>query len=244
MRKKILNHLFSISLFIIFGITATNSTYAMTFSVPATGNVIGQIQKVKAKRGDTLFKLAQKYDIGIKEIMAHNPKRGLGSQLAAGTVVTIPTRYTLPSGPRSGVVLNLAQMRLFHYNADGTQVDTYPVGIGRPGWSTPQGETTVVSKSKNPSWTPPPSIRREALRSNRTLPKSIPPGPRNPLGRYAIHLGMSGILIHGTPQQTSIGQRCSHGCIRMFTKNIEELFNTIQIGTPVRIIHEKFEASR
>lgn len=233
------NQIFIKLLFIFFGMIATKSTYAMTFSLPTTGNVIGQIQKIKAGAGDTLFKLAQRYDIGVKEIVVHNPKKGLNTRLAKGTVVIIPAQFVLPSGPREGIVLNLAQMRIYRFHQDGTQVDTYPVGIGRPGWSTPQGTTTIISKQKNPSWTPPPSIRREAARRNRILPKSIPPGPRNPLGRYALHLGISGILIHGTNQQGSVGQRCSHGCVRMFARNIEELFQNAPIGTPVRIIHEK-----
>jgi L,D-transpeptidase ErfK/SrfK len=112
------------------------------------------------------------------------------------------------------------------------------VGIGRQGWSTPLGKTRIVSKQAHPAWHPPESIRREAARNGKTLPLVVPPGPHNPLGQYAMHLGFSGILMHGTNNPSSVGLRSSHGCIRMYADDIEELFSTTNIGTPVRLVFE------
>jgi L,D-transpeptidase ErfK/SrfK len=147
------------------------------------------------------------------------------------------SRYRLPSGPREGIVLNIAERRVYYYHPDSTKVSTYPVGVGKQGWSTPLGNTTIVRKVKNPTWTPPPSIVREAARRGKIL-RAVKPGPKNPLGRYAMYLGMPRILMHGTTSPSSIGHRSSHGCIRMFNKDIAELFNYVSPGTPVRIVYE------
>jgi L,D-transpeptidase ErfK/SrfK len=222
----------------LLGAFAIEPTLAATFSLPENGSVIGEPQKVVMKKGETLFVLAQRYDIGVQEIVKANPKVRLGSRYSKNIEVTIPSQYTLPSGERQGIVLNLAENRMYYFHPEGNAVSTYPVGVGKQGWSTPQGSTQVMGMERNPAWRPPVSIRREAARGGRMLPVVVPPGPRNPLGRYAIRLGISGILIHGTPQQHTIGQKCSHGCIRMFSKNLKELFEKITVGTSVRIIHE------
>lgn len=222
----------------LFGIFAINSTDAATFKLPSSGNVIGQITQVRANHGETLLDIARRYDIGVSEIRSYNHQMGLHQPLRRGTVITIPSRFVLPPGPRQGIVLNLAQMRLYYYHPEQGTVDTYPVGVGRQGWSTPRGATRVISKAANPTWHPPISIRREAARKGKYLPLSIGPGPRNPLGHYAIYLGFRGILIHGTIQPASIGTRSSHGCIRMFPRNIQQLFNSVAVGTPVRILYQ------
>ncbi len=222
----------------LIGLFVVNSTYALTYSVPNDGSTIGSIQRVQMNGKETLFDIAKRYDIGVQEILSYNRKFSLYRRGKRGTAVTVPTRFNLPNGPRVGIVLNLAQKRLYYFHPDGTKVDTYPVAVGKQGWSTPRGETTIVAKRANPSWTPPKSIRREAARRGRTLMRVVPPGPRNPLGRYAMNLGFSGVLIHGTTQPSSIGTRCSHGCIRMYPHNIKTLFNDVTIGTPVRIVNE------
>jgi L,D-transpeptidase ErfK/SrfK len=213
------------------------SATALTFEIPSSGNVVGEYQKVRAGSADTLTELAEKYDIGVYEMVQANPRLN-AKTLKSSTTVIIPAQFTLPSGPRHGIVLNLADMRVFYYHPDGRTVSTYPVGIGRQGWSTPTGNTHVVSKTKNPAWHPPASIRREAARKGKILPLVVPAGPHNPLGQYAMHLGFSGILMHGTNQPSSIGLRSSHGCIRMYSADIQELFSFVSIGTSVRIVYE------
>lgn len=225
----------------LLGAFAIEPALAATFSLPEEGSMIGETKKVIMKKGETLFVLAQRYDIGVQEMIKANPKIRFGVRYSKNIEVTIPSQYTLPSGEREGIVLNLAENRMYYFHPETKEVSTYPVGVGKQGWSTPKGLTQVMGKEANPAWRPPPSIRREAARGGRILPVVIPPGPRNPLGRYAIRLGISGILIHGTPMQHTVGQRCSHGCIRMFSKNLKELFEKVSVGTTVRIIHELHE---
>jgi L,D-transpeptidase ErfK/SrfK len=228
----------------LLGAFAIDPTIAATFSLPENGSVIGQVQKVVMKKGETLFVLAQRYDIGIQEMIRANPKIRFGSRFSKNIEVNIPSQYVLPSGERDGIVLNLAENRIYFFHPDKKEVSTYPCGVGKQGWSTPQGTTQIMGMEKNPAWRPPVSIRREAARGGRMLPVVVPPGPRNPLGRYAMRLGISGILIHGTPHPHTVGQRCSHGCIRMFAKNLKELFEKVTVGTSVRIIHEIHESKK
>lgn len=226
---------------VITGLT-TGITYSpawsLTYEIPAKGNVVGKYKEVESESGETLLDIAMRYDIGMYEIYKANPRLPRKGYLHTGTNVIIPARFVLPSGSRQGIVLNLAHMRVYYYH-DG-QVSTYPVGVGRSGWSTPTGSTRITSKVRGPTWTPTPSIRREAARKGRTLRASYPPGPKNPLGPYAMHLGFKGILMHGTIAPRSIGLRSSHGCIRLFNRDITELFSMVPVGTSVRVVYEPF----
>lgn len=215
-------------------------TFALTYKIPRSGNVIGEYEETTAGSAVSLTELAQQHDIGMYEMARANPHL-YRKRLKYNTSVIIPSQFTLPSGPKKGIVLNLADMRIFYYHPDETTVSTYPVGVGRSGWSTPRGTTSIVSKEKNPAWHPPESIRREAARRGKTLPRVVPAGPRNPLGQYAMHLGFTGILMHGTTQPISIGRYSSHGCIRLYNPDIKELFYMVPIGTVVRVVYEPHE---
>jgi L,D-transpeptidase ErfK/SrfK len=210
---------------------------ALTYKIPSSGNVIGEHETVTAGSAKTLTELAQQYDIGGYEMGMANPHLHK-KELKYNTSVIIPAQFMLPSGPREGIVLNLGDMRVFYYHPDGKSVSTYPVGIGRQGWSTPLGKTQIVSKASHPTWHPPASLRREAERRGKTLPLVVPPGPRNPLGQYALYLGFTGILMHGTIQPASIGFKSSHGCVRLYPADIRELFYTVPLGTVVRVVYE------
>ncbi len=213
-----------------------NTACALTYKIPSSGNKIGEIQEVKAQAGDTLYDIAEQYDIGVFHMIQANPKVS-EKKLKASTTIIIPSEFELPEGKREGIVLDLSDMRLFYFHPDEDLVSTYPVGVGRQGWSTPVGETTIVSKRQHPDWRPPESIRREAERNGKTLPLIVPAGPHNPLGQCAMNLGFSGILVHGTNKPTSVGLRSSHGCIRMYAEDIKELFHMAPIGTSVRVVY-------
>ncbi|MDX9875734.1 MAG: L,D-transpeptidase family protein [Spongiibacteraceae bacterium] len=208
---------------------------------PATESVVGEIQIVQARADDTLSDIARRFNLGYEEIVRANP--GVDPWLPrAGTEIVLPTRHVLPDAPRRGIVINLAAMRLYHFlepAADGTQtVVTHPVGIGRVGWHTPQGTTTVISKRTDPTWYPPVSVRREHAANGDPLPAAVPPGPDNPLGRHAMRLGWTSYLIHGTNRPYGVGLRASHGCIRMYPEDIEQLYEQTAIGTPVTIVNQ------
>ncbi len=215
--------------------------WALTFDLPEQeGTVVGTIYTVQSNRGDTFSSLGLAYGIGFEAMIAANPDKELW-QLGPGENITIPAQFILPAGPQKGIVINLAEMRLYYYHPDGQQVSTYPIGIGREGWETPLAQTSIVEKLQNPTWHVPESIRKASLESNHPLPKIVPPGPDNPLGQYALRLSLPGYMIHGTQFHTSIGQRSSHGCIRLWAQDIQALFEQVALGTPVRIVHQPYK---
>jgi L,D-transpeptidase ErfK/SrfK len=206
-------------------------------------DVIGVPQVVFPSATDTLSDFAREYGLGYDELLEANP--GVNPWLPGeNTPILLPTQYVLPDVPREGVVLNIASKRLFYFPAMGEGQDqivfTYPIGIGRVGWETPLGATTVVSKAKDPSWWVPASVRREHAEMGDPIPSLVPPGPDNPLGTRVLKLEMPGYLIHGTNQPYGVGMRVSHGCIRLYPENIETLYEIVEIGEPVRIINEPY----
>ena len=206
-------------------------------------SVIGEPQVVFAREEDTLSDLAREYGLGYDEIMAANP--GVDPWLPGeGTPIVLPTQYVLPDVERRGVVLNIASKRLFYFpvpvEGEPQQVLTYPIGIGRVGWETPLGDTTVISKAKNPQWWVPASVRREHAEMGDPLPSVVPPGPDNPLGHRVLKLDMPGYLIHGTNAPYGVGMRVSHGCVRLYPENIELLYELVAIGEPVTILNEPY----
>lgn len=223
-------------------VLATGAARAEIYELPPEGfDVIGAVSTIVARHEDTLVDIARRHGLGYEDIVRANP--GLSPWLpGAGTEVVLPTRYVLPPGPREGVVLNLAEYRMYYYPKPGEGqapvVMTYPISIGRMDWETPLGRTKVVSKVRNPAWYPPKSVREEHAAEGRPLPSVVPPGPDNPLGKFAMRLGLPGYLIHGTNRPAGVGMRVTHGCIRMFPEDIDHVFGTIDVGTPVRIINE------
>jgi L,D-transpeptidase ErfK/SrfK len=217
-----------------------------TFEIKRNTRVIGAIRQVQARTTDTLLDIARQFDLGFEEITAANPQ--VDPWLPkVGTPIVVPTKFILPDTPHTGIVLNLAALRLFYYppvDRDKRQtVITYPIGIGREGWQTPVGLTTVVAKLKNPRWVVPPSIRAEHAQAGDPLPEVVAAGPDNPLGKYALRLGLPSYLIHGTNKPSGIGMRVSHGCIQLLPEDIAALFSMIPVGTPIRIVNEPYLAA-
>ncbi|MDH5750387.1 MAG: L,D-transpeptidase family protein, partial [Rhodospirillales bacterium] len=142
---------------------------------------IGALQSYTTGKEDTLLEIARRFDLGFVELLAANP--GIDPWVpGAGIKITLPTAHLLPLAPRRGIVLNLAEQRLYFFPPDGGKILTFPVGTGMAGYEMPLTTTRVSGKRINPTWVPPASIRAERPE----LPASIPPGPDNPLGAYAI----------------------------------------------------------
>lgn len=223
----------------------TGQSLAQVFPLPDDGNsLVGRVQYVTTRHEDTLLDIARRFDVGFSELVAANP--GVDAWLPGeGTTVLVPTAYILPPRPWQGVVVNLAEMRLYyfpeHEAGEHGEVMTFPIGIGREGWSTPLGTFSVVEKIEKPSWTMPLSIADEMAAEGQAVRRSIPPGPDNPLGEFALMLDEPGYLIHGTNKPFSIGMRVSHGCLRLYPEDISVLFSRVPRGTPVRIINESFK---
>lgn len=208
--------------------------------------VVGEPQIILSRFEDTFADIALAYGLGYDELVAANP--AVDPWLpGAGTPVLLPTQYVLPSGPRRGLVLNVAAMRLFYFppvaEGEPVRVMTYPMGIGRVGWDTPLGNTRVTAKATDPSWYVPVSVRQEHAERGDPLPAVVPPGPDNPLGRHALRLQMPSYLIHGTNKPYGVGMRVSHGCIRLNPEDIEHLYTLVDIGEPVVIVNQPYLAA-
>jgi len=208
---------------------------------PKTVGVVGLLQVTYARHEDTLADIARRFNLGFDEVARANP--GVDPWLPGdGTRIVLPTQFVLPDAPAEGLVINVAALRAFYYpKADkGEQrtVITFPIGIGKIGWATPIGTTQIVSKRKDPYWTPPESVRKEHAEEGDILPERVPPGPDNPLGAYAMNLGWPSYLIHGTNKPAGVGLRASHGCIRMYPEDIAALFDSFAVGTKVTVVDQ------
>lgn len=188
----------------------------------------------RATYQDTLIDVARRFDLGYVELVAANP--GVDPWLPGeGRRIVLPTRHLAPAAAHRGIVINTADQRLYYYpSAGAAEPLSYPIGIGRQGWETPKGPTMVVAKREHPAWYPPASIREEKPE----LPMMIPPGPDNPLGDFALYLGLPGYLLHGTNKPYGVGRRVSHGCFRLYPEDISRLFPEVAIGTPVLVVDQ------
>lgn len=236
---------------IVLLVVGAGPTNAETFPLPENSDsVVGGIGYVHIREGETLVDIARQLNVGYDQIVLANPN--LNRWIPdVGAKVTIPHQYVLPGSSRRGIVLNIAELRLYFYpsvrkGSPGTVI-THPVSIGRMDWKTPLGQTWVTKKERDPPWRPPPSIKREHALDGDPLPDMIAGGaPDNPLGRFALRLGFPSYLIHGVDERKAygIGMRVTHGCIRMYPEDIETLFSQVSVGTPVLIVHEPIKLGR
>lgn len=190
----------------------------------------------------TLIEVARQHGIGQEEIRNANPMVDRWRPRLGSRVIIIGQRL-LPTRQREGIVINLPEFRLYYFpkpasGAAHATVITVPISVGRMDWKTPLGQTRIVSKQKDPSWTPPESIRAEHAADGEILPKVVPPGPDNPLGGYALRLGIPGYLIHGTDKEFGVGMQVTHGCMRLLPEHVEALFGMVSPGTSVRLMNQ------
>jgi L,D-transpeptidase ErfK/SrfK len=216
------------------------ATFKFPYDAKFTG-VLGELQVTTSRYEDTIPDIARRFDLGFDEVANANP--GVDPWLpGAGTRIVLPTQFVLPEAPHDGIVVNLAALRLYYFPKPGKDgrrvVYTYPLGIGKVGWATPEGTTKIVSKRKDPYWTPPASVRKEHKEEGDPLPARVPPGPDNPLGRRAMNLGWPTYLIHGTNKPAGVGVRASHGCIRMLPEDIDQLYEMVPVGTKVTVVNQ------
>lgn len=219
----------------------SQSVYAVSYTLPPPGSrLIGQNERyIVPDNGKNLESVAAKFNTGILLLLEANntvdpylPK--------PGSEIIIPAQMLLPDTPREGIVINLAELRLYYYPPGKNRVEVYPIGIGQLGRETPEMVTRISQKIPNPTWTPTANIRARSLAQGITLPAVVPAGPNNPLGRYALRLEQGGgeYLIHGTNVARSVGMRVSSGCIRLRAADIKALFNQTSWGTRVQIVNQ------
>ena len=224
----------------VLGLAAGHAT-AREYVLLPDSDVIGEVEVIRIVDEKTFMDVTRRYNVGLEDLERANPEADY-ARLIPGTDLVIPSRYVLPDAPRSGIVINVPEYRLYYYpDGESGRVFTFPISIGKEGWTTPYGRTTVVSKTHLPTWYPPASVRAEHEADGDPLPAVVPPGPDNPLGEHALYLGFASYLIHGTNRPTGLGMRASHGCIRMFPEDIETLFRMVPVGTPVTIVNQPYK---
>lgn len=215
---------------------AASQAGALELKLHANQDLVGKTEVIQARYEDTFAALGEQHGLGYTEMLLANP--GVDPWLPGeGTRIVLPRQFLLPSGPRRGIVVNLAEYRLYYYTPQGT-VLTYPIGIGTDEFPSPLTETRVRGKVPNPTWFPPESIRRKYAAEGEFLPAVVPPGPDNPLGPLKIQLDLPSYLIHGSNKGFGIGTRVSHGCIRMYNEDVLALAQRLPVGAPVRFIEE------
>jgi len=229
-------------------ILASPTAFSLSFALPSNpeDSLIRELdegfnKQTIAADDEDLLDIARRFDLGQNEILHLNPEvdRWLPK---AGTPIQLQSERLIPDAPRSGLVLNLPEFRMYYFpkvkKGSPPSVLTYPMSIGRQDWETPLGRTQIVAKKENPTWTPPESIKKEHAAKGDPLPNVVAAGPDNPLGLFAMRLGIPGYLIHSTNKAYGVGMQVSHGCIRMYPEDIEKFFPIIKVGTPVQIVNQ------
>jgi len=203
--------------------------------------VIGSTRFYQVQTKDTFLDVARFYDLGYNEIFDANP--GVDEWVPpVGQVILLPTEWVLPDADYKGIVVNIPEMRLYYFHAggEGTMiVTTFPVGLGRDDWRTPEGKFRIRGKTVNPMWVLPESIKEEHRRDGKPAPDFIAGGaPDNPLGKYRFELTLPLYGIHGTDIPWGVGMQVSHGCVRLYPEDIERLFPAVPVGTPGEFIYQ------
>ena len=226
--------------FLFIGAFSVLPAQAENFLLPTpTATVVGESHWIDADRRESLVDVARRNGLGFSDMKQANPDVSMWVP-KDGARLLLPTSFILPNAQRRGLVVNIAEYRLyFYFRRDGQDmVATFPISIGRMDWQTPLGDWKITRKRTRPTWRPPKSIIAEYAADGEVLPRVVPPGPDNPLGDYAINLSAPGYLIHGTNKPRGVGMQVTHGCLRMLPEDIEWLFPQVPTGLPVQIVNQ------
>ncbi|WP_028013743.1 L,D-transpeptidase [Enterobacter bugandensis] len=224
--------------FVLTLCAAVPSAFAVTYTLPPEGSrLVGTQITITVPERNTLplEAFAAQHGLGLSNMLEANP--GVDPFLPkSGTRLVIPQQLILPDTVREGIVINVAEMRLYYYPPGSNTVEVLPIGIGQAGRETPRNWVTAVErKQEGPTWSPTPNTRRAYAEEGKTLPAFVPAGPDNPMGLYAIYIGRL-YAIHGTNSNFGIGLRVSQGCIRLRNNDIKYLFDNVPVGTRVQLI--------
>jgi L,D-transpeptidase ErfK/SrfK len=215
-------------LFIAFSVLCPSGSHADIF---VGGETAYAIQK-----GDSLILIGSKLGVTWQTIAKEN-EVDLGKPLKVGRTLKVNTRKIVPKVTETGIIVNIPD-RMLYYFKEGKLASAFPVGLGRPDWETPTGMFTIKGRERNPTWHVPVSIRKEMAAKGEPVETAVPPGPDNPLGRYALRTSISGMLLHETIWPTSVYQFRSHACIRIMAEHMEKFFQGVSVGTQGEIIYE------
>ncbi|HOD75770.1 MAG TPA: L,D-transpeptidase family protein, partial [Syntrophorhabdaceae bacterium] len=207
----------------------------------ATDMIIGGDVTHTVGKGDNLYRVGARYGVFWKNIARDN---GLDEKqpLVEGTVLRLNTRKIVPRMIDNGIIINIPDRTLYFFQ--DKQLMALPVGLGAifqneySDWKTPEGKFRITEKRKDPTWYVPESIQIEYALKGKPVEESVPPGPKNPLGKYAIKTSLPAVLIHETIWPGSVYRYMSHGCVRMLREHIEQLFPLVQVNMQGEIIYE------
>jgi L,D-transpeptidase ErfK/SrfK len=215
----------------LIGALLLASPYRSALAEPT--RLVGTIGIHFVAKGENLLDIARDNDLGILEVMAANP--GVDPWIPEeGSLILLSEHRILPDAPERGIVINLAERRLYFFGDGAGEVRNWPIGIGRLGFTTPLGETHIARKKIDPVWHPTAETRAE----DPSLPAAVPPGPANPMGRFALYLGWPQYAVHGTNRPWGIGRRVSRGCIRLYPEDIEALFELAGVGMKMTVVDQ------
>ena len=227
---------------VILATTATLlsfNSFALEYRLPAKGSLlVGENQYYVVPEGKlTLEEIAAEFQLGLTNVLEANP--GVDPFLPTpGSTLVIPHQLILPNTKHEGIIINVAEMRLYYFPKGTNTVEVLPIGIGQIGRDTPENWVTSVQRKRaNPTWTPTATTRKIYEAQGITLPAVWPAGPDNPMGLHALYIGNL-FAIHGTNATFGIGLRVSQGCVRLRHEDIEHLFNTVPVGTRVEFINQ------
>jgi len=203
--------------------------------------LVGNTNSYTVKRKETLRLVAAKLGVSQQHLIQMN-HLGPKPSLKPGQTLKYNNRKIIPRHLHNGIIINIPDRTLYYFK-DGKLASSLPVavGVGKKGrkydWTTPTGKFKIVAKQKDPTWHVPRSIQSEMEDKGKEVITSLPPGPRNPLGKYAIKTSLPGILIHSTTKPGSIYSFASHGCIRVYPEQMAGFFKEIKVNTPGEIIY-------
>jgi len=200
--------------------------------------IVGARARTVVQEGETLLDIAFSFGLGFEQVARLNRRVDVWIP-EPGTPIELPTQAILPSGAAEGLVINVPEMRLYDFSVEGTP-RVIAVSVGEPEDPTPLGEFRIGQKRVDPDWRVPESIRRERPE----LPSTVPAGPDNPLGDRWMTLGSSSYGIHGTNNRWSVGLDATHGCVRLYNREMHELFDRVPEGTRVRIVYQTVKLGR
>lgn len=203
--------------------------------------VIGEEFTYEVAKGDSLELICSKLGISMQKLIKDNniaPKK----PLQIGQKFSVNTKKIIPKTVLNGIIINIADKMLYYFK-DGELKMAFPVGLGMPSWKgiirwrTPEGNFKIIRKRKNPTWIVPESIQWKMQMEGKPVKKIVPPGPDNPLGRYALDTTIPRVVIHETIWPTSVYQYRSHGCIRVLPENMERFFHEVEINMSGELIY-------
>jgi lipoprotein-anchoring transpeptidase ErfK/SrfK len=226
----------------VSGDTATPPAEPEYFSEEIISDrLVGSASTYSVVKGDTIRLVAAKLGVSRRHIIRQN-NLDEKAYLKVGQKLVYNNRKIVPQRMKNGIVVNIPDRTLYFFK-QGRLAISLPVALGVPvksdkyDWKTPTGKFRITAKLKDPTWHVPPSIQSEMEDQGREIITSIPPGPDNPLGKYAIKTSIPGILIHSTTKPWSIYSFASHGCIRVYPEQMEEFFKEVAVNTPGEIIY-------